>query len=97
MLSRYFKLKLEKLGFSEVSEVLYSLSYCQGDGCSFEAKLVRMKLYPSLTECMKTGHTLLLKDIKTYFCNMSNLSLSGNIQFISALLKETVIMFMTIQ
>ena len=46
MLSRYFKLKLEKLGFSEVSEVLYSLSYCQGDGCSFEAKIGENEVIP---------------------------------------------------
>ena len=39
MLERYFRHFLKQRGFSEVNDVLYSLGYCQGDGCSFTASL----------------------------------------------------------
>ena len=39
MLEKYFKHFLKTKGFKDVDEVLYSLSYCQGDGCSFTTRL----------------------------------------------------------
>ena len=39
MLKKYFKYYLKSKGFEDVDKVLYSLSYCQGDGCSFTTQL----------------------------------------------------------
>ena len=39
MLQKYFKHYLKSKGFEDVDKVLYSLSYCQGDGCSFTTQL----------------------------------------------------------
>jgi len=39
MLEKYFKYFLKSKGFEDIDKVLYSLSYCQGDGCSFTTQL----------------------------------------------------------
>ena len=39
MQEKYFKHYLKSKGFDDVDQVLYSLGYCQGDGCSFTTQL----------------------------------------------------------
>lgn len=54
MLERYFKHFLQQQGFPEVSQILYSLGYCQGDGCSFTVEMCESEIKALLPFLYKT-------------------------------------------
>ena len=66
MLEKYFKHYLKSKGFEDVDKVLYSLSYCQGDGCSFTTQLgvndIR-RLIPFLYPAEATNAPMRIKNL----------------------------------
>lgn len=57
MLNRYFNHLLQSYGFEDVEKIYYSLSYCQGDGCSFTCSLSTSEVLKILPKAFPHGDT----------------------------------------
>lgn len=57
MLNRYFNHLLQSYGFEDVEKINYSLSYCQGDGCSFTCNLSTSKVLNLLPQVFPHSDT----------------------------------------
>jgi hypothetical protein len=81
MLNRYFKHLLESYGFENVEKIYYSLSYCQGDGCSFTCNLstsdvlnLLPKVFPHSDTAATRVDNLMKRNCASQFVSENNYS-----------------------